>query len=658
MNAMGELSLALAILAAVAALTASLAAGRFDSPGYLRLARWSLAAVAAAFVAASAVLLMALIGGDFQLVYVASFTDRALPLGYKLAAFWAGQEGSLLLWAVLLAIMSALAAFTIRSQSLVQAAATIGTLALVCTFFGFLLLLAADPFTISGAVPADGNGLNPMLRDPAMIAHPPLLFLGYAGFTVPFALMVGALVAGRRDESWIGPARIWTLIAWLGLTAGILLGARWAYVELGWGGYWAWDPVENASLLPWLTGIACFHSLIVQRQRGMLRIWSAWLLLGTFILCLFGTYITRSGIVDSVHGFGQSLTGTLFLAMIIAVTLAGSALLIWRRRLLRSAHELSGLIGREGGFLAGNILLAAMAVVVLLGTMFPVLSGWLSGTRTTLDAHFYDHVAAPIGLVVAALMATGPLLTYGEKAARKFAAGIAAPAALALIAAAAVYFHGIHNPWALACAAIAAGAITTIIMDAARHPHSLVTNHRRSGAQVAHLGLILAIVGITGSSVFSVKQNDQLNPGDTITFSGMKLKLDSLAEDHFADYTAVTAAISVTSPDGSVIMLHPKRRFFQNWDEQPNSVVAIDSTWNRDLYLTLAGWDANGKNVAIQAILNPLVCWIWIGGCVLLAGGIICLIPRFEPARVAAAAPMPAAKRRMAVRKTQLGRSS
>jgi len=360
MNAIGELSLTLAILAATASLAASLATARLGLAWLLNVARGCLIATAAALIAASAVLVAALVGGHFEIAYVAQFTDRALPLGYKLAAFWAGEEGSLLLWAVLLSIMSATVALSIRFKSPSQSAATIGILAAVCAFFGFLLLLAADPFAVSSTVPADGNGLNPLLRDPEMIAHPPILFLGYAAFTIPFALMAGALLANVRDSRWAELARAWAIFAWVALSGGILLGAKWAYEVLGWGGYWAWDPVESASLLPWLTGIAAMHSLIVQRQRGMFRVWSAALLSLTFLLCIFGTYITRSGIVDSVHGFAQSLVGTFFLVFILTVAAAAIALLIWRRQLLFSDHQLSGLLSRDGFFLAANILLVAM----------------------------------------------------------------------------------------------------------------------------------------------------------------------------------------------------------------------------------------------------------------------------------------------------------
>ncbi|HUB27430.1 MAG TPA: cytochrome c-type biogenesis CcmF C-terminal domain-containing protein [Tepidisphaeraceae bacterium] len=658
MSTLGELAIALAILAATASLTACLAAARFASTEILRIAHWSLAATAAAFVAASGILLAALINGHFEFEYVARFTDRALPLGYKLAAFWAGQEGSLLLWAVLLAVMSSLAVFTGRGQTIVQSSATTAVLAAACAFFGFLLLLAADPFTVSSVVPADGNGLNPMLRDPAMIAHPPILFLGYAGFTVPFALLAGALIARVRDERWLAAARGWTLFSFLALSGGILLGAKWAYIVLGWGGYWAWDPVENASLLPWLTGVALLHSLIIQRQRGMFRASSAVLTLLTFVLCIFGTYITRSGIVDSVHSFGQSLVGTFFLVLIVATTIAGAGLLLWRRKLLCSDHEMTGLIGREGAFAAANILLVAMATVVLAGTMFPVISAFFGGARTTPQPQFYDRVAGPIAFLVAALMAVGPLLHYGPTAARALGRGILVPAALAAAAAAIVFAMGIRGGWAMACAAIAAGAVATVALDLYHRRGALFTNHRRYGAQLTHLGVVMLLVGITGSSVFSSKQSYQLNPGDSVAFAGRTLKLDQISEDPGTDCSVVSAIITVTEPDGGIVTLQPQRRFFDKWDDQPNSVVAIHSTWTRDLYVTLAGWDETGKNVAIEAIENPLVCWIWVGGIVLIAGGFICILPRLEPARSAGRVAARVKTQRICAVKSPLGRLS
>ncbi|MGD0388928.1 MAG: cytochrome c-type biogenesis CcmF C-terminal domain-containing protein [Tepidisphaeraceae bacterium] len=645
MNTLGEMALSFAVLASAVAILASIVSARFQSARALGVARWSIAVLAVMLCASAAVLLVALLGGEFSFDYVAKFTDRALPTGYKLAAFWAGQEGSLLLWAVLLAVLSTIAVFTLsRQQPISQSAATIATLSVVCAFFALLILFAANPFALSPENPDDGNGLNPMLQDWAMIAHPPLLFLGYAGFTIPFALMVGALLVGRQDDLWIDATRRWVLFAWLFLTVGIVLGAQWAYVELGWGGYWAWDPVENASLLPWLTGTAFIHSLMVQQHRGMFRIWNAALLAVTFVLCIFGTYLTRSGIVDSVHGFGESLIGTFFLAFLLAVVVFSVGLMIWRMRRLRSQRKLEGLIGRDGAFLATNVLLSGMTLVVLIGTVFPVISRVFTGTSTTLGPPFYNKVVAPAALLLVGLMAIGPLLTYGKEAARRLARGIFIPALAATVAGVAVWVRGFHSAWAVACAAIAAAAVTAALIDftrmliaRCRDENPLLAlfrlidgNHRRYGGQLVHMGILLVVIGVTGSSVFSVNQTFQLNPGHWTAFAGFKLTLNSIAQSRGVNYQMTEANVTATDANGRSFTLKPQRRVYDKWEEQTSSVVAIGSNWKRDLYLNLAGWDEGGQNVAIQAIVNPLVNWIWAGGWVLAIGALICLIPRIE----------------------------
>jgi cytochrome c-type biogenesis protein CcmF len=392
-SALGYTSLCAAVLVAAGGVLAATSAARFRSEAWLRAARWSVVALAALLTVTSAMLVVALLRSDFRYEYVAGYTERALPVGYKLAAFWAGQEGSLLLWAWLLGVMAVFAVRSMRRLEPPEQAVTLGTLAMVIGFFASLILFAADPFKMfAGAAPPDGRGLNPMLQDPGMIIHPPLLFLGYAGCTIPFAFLCGVLVSGREDNRWIAPVRRWLLVAWLFLTAGIVLGAWWAYIELGWGGYWAWDPVENASLLPWLTTTAVVHSITAQQRRGMFKVWNAVLIALSFILCIFGTYITRSGVIQSVHSFAPSLIGTFFLAFLLLTTVGSTALIVWRRKALRSEHELEGLISREGAFLLGNVLLLIMMLTTLVGTMFPLISSVFMPEPVTVQPAFYNKI--------------------------------------------------------------------------------------------------------------------------------------------------------------------------------------------------------------------------------------------------------------------------
>jgi cytochrome c-type biogenesis protein CcmF len=647
----GNLALGLALLAAAVGFLAALIAGRFNSAGTLKVARLALVTILGMFTLAALALLGALIDSDFRLNYVARFTERALPTGYKLAAFWAGQEGSLLLWGWLISVMAVIAAIMSWKKNDKEHAVTAGTLIVICGFFAALMLFAANPFNLSEEVIADGRGLNPMLQDPGMIAHPPLLFLGYAGFAIPFAMWFGALWTARPDSQWLGGIRRWAVAAWLFLTVGILLGAQWAYVELGWGGYWAWDPVENASLLPWLTGTALLHSMMIQQQRGMMKLWNAFLIAITFILCIFGTYITRSGIVDSVHTFGKSLVGTFFLVFLIGTILASLTLIGIRRRTLRPDHRLETVWGREGAFLAINVLLVIMTAVTTVGTIFPVISDALIGRSVSVGQPFYNKVVVPMGLCLMALMAIGPLLTCGKAAPENLKKHLKAPLIGGAVTALALgVIWRVGNPWALVSAFIVGVACVSVLWDLTAtvfrrahvaHENPLLTlvrtvdgNHRRYGGQTIHVGMLMLMIGIAGSSLYGVKHTVQLTPGVAGGLpGGCNVKLEKFGQVRGVNYEAVEARVSVTDPGGNVMTLTPQRRFYDK-AEDGNTQVANWSTWRRDAYVTLAGWSEGGHTVALEMIVNPLVAWLWIGGVVMTAGGLLCLLPRLIPHRV------------------------
>jgi len=641
----GNLSLGLAVLLAAGAFVGALAAGKFESPQLLRLTRRLIGGVAALLTAASGALIAALLNNEFSNAYVASYTERALPFGYKLAAFWAGQEGSLLLWAWLLAVMAVIFAIVRRRDTGLFAAGALAPVAAILLFFSMLMLFAANPFRPAEVVPADGHGLNPMLQDPAMIAHPPMLFLGYAGYAFPFALMIGALVAGRKDNDWLAALRPWAIVSWLFLSIGILLGAQWAYVELGWGGYWAWDPVENASLLPWLTGTALLHSIMVQQHRGMFRKWNAFLIAVTFVLCVFGSYLTRSGVIQSVHAFGQSIIGTFFLAFLAVLAIVSAAVIAWRWPLLKPDRGLEGLVGREGFFLATNVLLLGMTLITLIGTIFPIISRVIASQEVTVGPPFYNKVVAPLGLLLVGLMAVGPLLSYGADAAKKLAKSIVIPAILAgLVVTGLWVWQGVHNGWALLAGAIATLGIAAVLIDLFKGLRRRVSEtgekpavalvklidstHRRYGGQTVHIGILMIALGVIGSSLFAVSDTPQLRPGESATVGGQKITFVKLDEKRFANYTAVEAEVILTTPAGKTSTLRPQRRFYDK-SEQPNSEVAIESQLRRDVYVNLAGWEGGGAVTAIQVIVNPLVSLLWTGGLVLSIGGVFCLLPRF-----------------------------
>jgi len=674
-SALGDLSLAGAMFLAAAALLAALHAGRTASAAAARCAAALIAGYLLFISIASGILFNALIASDFHLQYVVSYTERALPVGYKIAAFWAGQEGSLLLWAWLLGVVATFAAVQLRKSLGSAYPWTLAVLAFICLFFGTLMYFAANPFVASPTHVHDGHGLNPLLQDPGMIAHPPLLFAGYAGFAVPFAILIGALLSGRTDDAWVQPIRRWLLASWLLLGVGIVLGANWAYTELGWGGYWAWDPVENASLLPWLTATALLHSLHAQQTRGTFRIWNAGLISASFLLCIVGTYITRSGVIQSVHAFGASNIGIFFFGFLILNVLlvlgVGLGRLIadniaHRPYVLLDKHPLDGLLSREGAFLLINMLLTVIMLITLGATIYPALSTLAFGRAVEIKPSFYNTVINPLAMVVVALMSIGPLLSGGKNAGPVLRQRLVVPALITLIvvfplalsirtddlwpqsvAVAPMTSASVLKDiiWSLLTVAVGTFTIAAILTDMviatrrqlAEHPANpavalvrvLDGNHRRYGAQLAHLGLVLLVAGVVGSSIFTRKENITLRPGQSAQVAGYNFTLETLGEKRAANYTAVAAHLTLTDAAGRESSLHPQIRYYDK-TEQPNTEIALHVTWLRDVYVTLAGWKSGNTQEAVatfQIIINPLLVWIWIGGLVTTLGGLYAMLP-------------------------------
>jgi len=636
-----------ALLLTAAGILLLFAAARFQAARFLLLGKLAASLVGVMVTLACVALVALFVNDDFRVWYVAEYSEKALPLGYKLAAFWAGQGGSLLLWVWLLSVMSLLVAWVKphdESTTVRQRAVTLMTLLAVCGFFLGLMLCAVDdqgmsiasPFRPAESSMADGHGLNPMLQNIGMIAHPPILFLGYAGFTVPFAMMLGAMAAGRRDHAWIGQTRRWTLVSWLFLTVGIILGAQWAYVELAFGGYWAWDPVEIASLWPWLTGTALVHSIMSQQQRGSFKFWNVILIALTFMLCIFGTYVTRSGVIQSVHAFGASNVGTFFLVFLGLCAVLSLLVLVARAGLLRAAVPLESLLSREGVLLAANVLLVAMTLVTLVGVTLPLF------TDKTAKKPFYNNSVVPMALVLFALMALGPVLGYGRTFGQVLRR-IMVPILAAVVAVTAVAWWGTSNGWILVCAAIGVFAIVCMLSElsnawvaqARNHGQNLLVallklldgNHRRYGGQMVHLGMVMIMLGVAGSSLLGEnRQFTALRPGAALPFAGGTLRFDEFRQVRKANYDAVEAVLTFCNSHGVCETLRPQKRFYDKFEGQSITEVAIHSDLARDVYVTLANWDKDG--VAIEAIINPLVNWIWIGGLVIAAGTLYCLLPR------------------------------
>lgn len=630
--------------------------------GLLKLGRISLLAIWGLLTLASIMLVQALLASDFRLEYVARFTERALPTGYKLAAFWAGQEGSLLLWAWVLATMGLIwVATRLRKRDAEEAVAT-GVLCVVLGFFAALMLLAtspegkqvANPFRFSQTVPADGRGLNPMLQDPAMIAHPPTLFIGYAGTTIPFVMLIGALMAGRRDNQWLAGTRRWLIASWAFLTVGIILGSWWAYVELGWGGYWAWDPVENASLLPWLTVTAALHSIMVQQQRGMLKIWNAVLLAESFALCVFGTWITRSGIIDSVHSFGRSPVGDFCFAFLVICALLGGGLILVRLPRLRSEHRMEAVFGREGMFLGANVLLQVMVVVTAVGTLFPAISPVFTGQQITVKQSFYNLGVLPMGLLLMGMMAVGPLLSYGKAADETLFKRLLWPAvtgAVVVVALAAVW--RLFSPWTLASGFVIGVAVGSLVLDlvetivrrARGFNENLVLatlrvidgNHRRYGGQIVHVGTLMLLAGLVGSSLYENKHELMLTAGGPpVHAGGYTAQVEKFTRTRGPNYVTYMAHVKLTDrATGEARDVTPERRFYDKTEGEPNSEVSIWTGPRRDAYVMLAGWEGEPNRgaalVGLILTVKPLTLWLWIGGIVMTLGALICMLPRLIP---------------------------
>ncbi len=663
----GNWSFVLAFLAADLGLVAAIGATAKSSRGWLGVAKWSVYVLTAMLTVALMALLSALLDNDFRLAYVATHSEIPMPWGYKIAAIWAGQEGSLLLWAWMVAGMSSVVLAFRGRDSVKSQAATTAILAGVCGLFCVLILFAANPFKLGqGPTPLDGSGMNPLLQDPAMIIHPPALFLGYAGATIPFALMFGAMLAGRTDKDWLPAARRWAVATWLFLTAGILLGAIWAYYELGWGGYWGWDPVENASLLPWLTATAVMHNLVMYQRRGMLKFWSAATTAATLALCFFAAFLGRSGIVQSVHAFPESPIGWMFLSMFRLAVLFSLAAIFWRRALLKSEHSLDRWVSLPGALILANILLIGMMLTVVVGTMYPAISGLFDSSQTK-TAEFYNAVVLPMGMVLVALMAVGPILRVANDA-----AGIAkrslVPAVVAILAAGVVVLLAVPRgsaadwavlgrrcAWTSLCVFVVTFGFVAIFQDFIRTLARQLSdaslglgqgllrffraNGSRYAAMTVHLGMLLLVIGVLGSGLFKTYLFDPdaagakppMAAGEVRDLGRYQLALETgPREVKGPNYTATETRFLLSGPGGSRVILAPQMRQYRS---QRANETDFRTNLRDDVQVVLEGWREDGA-VFTQAIVFPLILWVWIGGCVMAAGAIVCvgMIRRKGPA--------------------------
>ena len=592
---------------------------------------------------ASAALLKAFLARDFSLLYVFEYSNRSLSDAYTVTAFWAGQEGSLLLWAWLLALCAALALYRNRDRLRELMPWATFILMLNSSFFLLLLNFISHPFApFPGATPVDGFGLNPLLQNPGMVIHPPTLFIGYVGLTIPYAFALAALLAGRSDSEWISRTRVWTVVSWFFLGVGILLGAEWAYVELGWGGYWAWDPVENASLMPWLTATAFMHSIMIQQRRGMFKKWNMNLIIITYFLIIFGTFITRSGLISSVHAFGKSSLGTFFLVFMILTLVPGLMAVWWRRKMLVPENSLESLLSRESAFLLNNLIFSAMALSVFWGTIFPVLSELTKDVKITVGPGFYNRVNVPIALILMVLIGVGPLLAWRRPQGRKILRDFALPSALAMIGAVGAYASGIRSVATILVMAFSALILGSVLVELYRGAsvrneangdilplaalRVVLTNRRRYGGYIVHLGMVLIFLGLSGAPLTrevtgTIKPNESLSVGD------YTLKYLNMTWVPTKERLAVTTRLKAFREGQAIGYLVPERRFYENREDQPTSEVSIISDWKEDLYVALTGHNRDGR-ASFRILINPLVSWLWFGGYVVGFGVMLAVWPR------------------------------
>jgi cytochrome c-type biogenesis protein CcmF len=644
MENLGSLAVLLAFCLAVYSILGSVVGRLRRNPFLILSAERAVYSVWLLITVASGILVYALMTGDFRFAYVAQYSNRAMPLPYKFSAWWGGQEGSLLLWSWLLATYASVAVFTNRRKLRDLMPYTTAILMVTQTFFLILNAFVASPFRLlaqDGAITAvpDGQGLNPLLQYPMMRIHPPTLYLGYVGMVVPFAFAMGSLITRQKGDAWIHTTRRWSLVTWLFQGVGVLMGASWAYAALGWGGYWAWDPVENASLLPWLSSTAFLHSVMMQEKKGMMKVWNAVLVSSSFFLCILGTMLTRSGIVNSVHAFAQSAIGkyfTSFLALGIAATVY---LILDRLDYLKSEAQLESVVSRESSFLFNNLILLASCFAVLWGTLFPIISEYFSGEKISLDPAWFNRLMIPIGLFLLFLTGVGPLFAWRRTSTESLRRNFLWPGVAACVLVVALIAAGIREFYPLISFGFCLFVALTVIAEFYKGAHAIAAksqmnfpravvelthrNTRRYGGYLVHMGIVLMFIGWTGAA-FNKDVTATVKVGEPFKVGNYEMKVKAVSDSDNENYTEQSAAIDVWKNGEFLATMEPRRQFYKA-QRQPVGRVDIRRRLNEDLYLNFA--QTQDDKVIIQAYVFPLVCWIWAGGLVLIFGTLVALVP-------------------------------
>jgi cytochrome c-type biogenesis protein CcmF len=585
---------------------------------------------------------------QYDLEYVASYTNRSLPAIYKISALWAGQSGSILFWLFILVTYSAVIVLLNRHRNRPLMPVVTATMALVSLFFLLLVNFMTRPFVRLAFTPIDGNGMNPQLQNPFMAIHPPCLYLGYVGLTIPFAFAIAALATGKLNDTWFRTTRRFTITSWFILGTGIILGGWWAYVELGWGGYWAWDPVENASLIPWLTCTAFLHSVMIEERKKMLRVWNMSLVIMSFLLAILGTFITRSGVISSVHSFTKSDVGPVFAAFLGICTIASVGLLLHRLPELASEHRLDSFVSRESSFLFNNLLLVGAAFAVLWGTLFPILSEAVRGVKITVGPPFFNEIMVPITFGLLTLSAICPIIAWRRATPRRLLDKIQIPFWSMVGCAVALIVMGIRDPYAITSFSLCTFVITTTIMEffwgtrarrkatgetAGRALMSLVDrNKRRYGGFIVHIGVMLIIIGITGSSAFRQETTAVIARGESFSLGRYTMHFEDMLSEDTPNHEFFGARLAIFDAGEPAGYLVPGQNFYKA-GQDPSTEVDILHTLREDLYLILIGFDPQLGRATLKAYLNPLINWIWIGGGVLIFGSWFAMLPDLRERR-------------------------
>ena len=663
MTALGEFALWIALPIAFWGMVMGFVGGYHKRGDLVLSGERSVHVVFVLLVLASLGIINAFLTDQFQYWYVAGYSNRDLDTYFKVSGLWAGQRGSLVFWAVLVALFASITVFQNRNRNREFMPYVVGVLQGILGFFLVVLLFAkVNPFEQLGFVPADGQGLNPQLQNYWMTIHPPVLYLGFTAFTIPFAFAMAALLSGRLDSRWIALTRRWTLLSWFFLTNGVIFGMRWAYEELGWGGYWFWDPVENASLLPWLTATAFLHSVMIQENRGMLKVWNMSLVLLTFLLTIFATFLTRSGLIESVHTFAQNTSiAFIFLAFMGSIFVAAVILIVYRLPALRSENQIESFVSREAAFLLNNLVLLGAAFAILWGTMFPLVSEAFTGQSIAVGPPFFNRVNIPIGLVLLALTGIGPVIAWRRATGRNLTRNFAMPLGVGAAVSIAFVSLGVRDGYVLATFGLSAFVLAIVAVEfwkgtqarariegegyATAFIHLVGRNRRRWGGYIVHVGIVLIFTAFAGRA-FEVEVRKALNPGETVSVASpfghvytlIYEGISSSREQNFDRWVALMTVERNGSPVGS---MSTERRFYRV-NRQMVTEVGIRSTPAEDLYVILADVedfegivtnDPDAQRIVVQVMVNPLVPWIWYGGVIITIGSLIALWPAAEVVR-------------------------